>query len=257
MNFKVATWNVNSISVRLPDVLNWLETYEPDILALQETKIEDAKFPSAAFKELGYNVIRHGQKTYNGVATISRKSAVDVQYNIPNFADEQRRLLAATIDNFRVINIYIPNGSALDSDKFIYKTEWLAAASNFIQTQLAQYKKIIILGDFNIAPTDLDVHNPELWRNSVLVSPQERAYFTKWLSFGLIDSLRVINPNTKIYSWWDYRAGAFRRDNGLRIDHILISENLKNHCQDVTIDKFMRASARPSDHAPVMLQLKE
>ncbi len=254
---KIATWNVNSINVRLADVLSWLETYEPDILALQETKVEDAKFPTDAFQELGYHVIRHGQKTYNGVATISKQEALDVQFNLPNFQDPQRRLLASTIGDLRIINIYIPNGASLDSEKFIYKTEWLAAATEFIKTQLQNYQNLIILGDFNIAPDDLDVHDPKLWQDSVLTSPTEREFFAKWLSLGLNDSLRIKYPDTKIYSWWDYRAGAFRRDHGLRIDHILISGNLKNFCQDVIIDKLARAKDRPSDHAPVILKLED
>jgi len=254
---KIATWNVNSINVRLTDVLNWLDQYNVDILALQETKVEDAKFPTEALKELGYHVVRHGQKTYNGVATLSKQLATNVQYNLPNFDDPQRRVIAATIGDLRIINMYIPNGSALESEKFIYKTEWLGKASEFVSSELQQYPNTVILGDFNIAPEDLDVHDPALWQGSVLVSPAERAYFSKWLSLGLHDTLRLKYPKEQIFSWWDYRAGAFRRNHGLRIDHILISNALKARCLDVTIDKLIRAGERPSDHAPVILELKD
>jgi exodeoxyribonuclease III len=251
---KIATWNVNSIKVRLPQVLDWLTDAAPDILALQELKVTNENFPAQAIIDAGYRVVYAGQKTYNGVAILSRQLPEDVLTDIPMLDDPQRRILAATIGDMRVINLYVPNGQSLDSPKFSYKLDWLAKVGDFIQQQLTQYAKLVVLGDFNIAPTDRDVHDPVAWEGSVLVSEDERQMFDRWLALGLTDSFRLFDQEERIFSWWDYRNIAFRRNHGLRIDHILISQALAAECQACYIDKTPRRWERPSDHTVVVAE---
>lgn len=252
---KLATWNVNSLNVRLPHVLDWLRDNQPDVLCLQETKQEDSKFPYDALKEAGYEAIHTGQKTYNGVAILSRHPLSNVQRNIPNFDDEQQRIIAANVNDIRVICAYIPNGQAVDSDKYHYKLRWINALNEWLKAELAIHPKLIVLGDYNIAPEDRDCHDPAAWLGQVLVSPPEREAFQKLLGLGLHDSFRLFEQPEKSFSWWDYRMMGFRRNFGMRIDHILVSEALKTSCKTALIDKTPRKLDRPSDHTPVMLEL--
>ncbi len=252
---KFATWNVNSLNVRLPHVLDWLNDAKPDVLCLQETKQEDSKFPYQALQDAGYHAVHIGQKTYNGVAIISRHPITDIQRNILNFADEQQRVIAATINGLRVVCAYIPNGQALDSDKYQYKLRWLAALHGWLKSELAQHPKLLLLGDYNIAPEDRDCHDPAAWVGQVLVSEPERAAFGQLLDLGLHDSFRLFEQAEKSFSWWDYRMAGFRRNLGMRIDHILVSDALKAQCSAAYIDKAPRKLERPSDHTPVVLEL--
>lgn len=254
---KIASWNVNSLKVRLDQVLSWLEESQTDILAIQETKMEDAAFPKEAFLNLGYEVSFSGQKTYNGVAIISRFPHTDIETSFPDFIDEQKRILAVSINGMRIINFYIPNGQSLDSNKYQYKLEWLDHMHAFVDKQLKTYQDCVVLGDFNIAPDDIDVHDPKLWEGSVLVSEAERLQFQKLLRLGMIDVIRQHHPDAVLYSWWDYRAAAFRRGMGLRIDHILMSNLLSTRVQASGIDSQARRHERPSDHAPVWVTLKD
>lgn len=252
---KLATWNVNSLTVRLPHVLDWLAANQPDVLCLQETKQEDSKFPYAALQEAGFNAVHNGQKTYNGVAIISPHPLQDVHVDLPNFADEQKRIIAATIQGVRVICAYVVNGQALDSDKYQYKLNWLAALQSWVTDELKQHEKLALLGDYNIAPDDRDCHDPAAWEGQVLVSQPEREAFERLLALGLHDSFRLFNDEAGQFSWWDYRMAAFRRNMGMRIDHILVSDALKPLCDSCVIDKAPRKLERPSDHTPVMLTL--
>jgi exodeoxyribonuclease-3 len=252
---KLATWNVNSLKVRLPQVQGWLASNPVDVLCLQETKQQDADFPVEQLKLAGYQSVFIGQKTFNGVAILSREPALDVQIGIADFADEQRRVIAATIGDIRVICVYIPNGQSVDSDKYAYKLSWLAALQHFVKQQLLRYPKLVLLGDYNIAPEDVDVHDPAAWVGSVLVSDAERDAFKNLLALGFKDSYRLFEQPDKSYSWWDYRMMAFRRNKGMRIDHILISEPLVPLCKSCVIDKEPRRHERPSDHAPVVVEL--
>ncbi|HEX5364309.1 MAG TPA: exodeoxyribonuclease III [Gallionella sp.] len=252
---KLATWNVNSLKVRLPQVLEWLAANPVDALCLQETKQQDADFPQAELQEAGYHSVFIGQKTYNGVAILSREPAVDVQLGIPNFADEQRRVIAATLGDVRVVCVYIPNGQSVDSDKYQYKLGWLAALQDWLKDELTRYPKLALLGDYNIAPEDADVHDPKAWEGKVLVSEPERAAFKGLQALGLHDSFRLFEQPEKSFSWWDYRMMGFRRNLGLRIDHILISEPLVAQCKGCVIDKEPRRVERPSDHTPVVVEL--
>jgi exodeoxyribonuclease-3 len=252
---KLATWNVNSLKVRLEQVLEWLEESQTDILALQETKLEDHAFPKEAFEEAGFEVAFRGQKTYNGVAWISRFPIEDCTDKFPGFEDAQKRILATTIQDTRVINFYIPNGQSVDSDKYQYKLAWLEAMLEFIREEQKRHSKIVIVGDFNIAPEDIDVHDPKQWEGSVLVSPDERLAFQKLLRQGFVDGLRLHHHQDNLYSWWDYRAAAFRRGMGLRIDHILLSGALVESCVASGIDTKPRTHSRPSDHTPVWVTL--
>ncbi len=253
---KLASWNINSLKVRLPQVLAWFETAQVDILALQETKVTDDNFPLEAFTERGWHVVFSGQKTYNGVAIISRTPITDIMTDLPSFVDPQRRILAATIADIRLINLYVPNGAAVSSDKYAYKLTWLTHIKQFIEQQLAQFTKVAVVGDFNIAPADCDVHDPLDWQGCVLVSPAERQAFTDLCALGLHDSFRELNPNIQAFSWWDYRAAAFRRNRGLRIDHVLLSDALYARCKVCEIDKEPRKAIQPSDHAPVWVALR-
>ena len=254
--FKLASWNVNSLVVRLEQVLAWLDKTDTTILALQETKVVDEKFPRQAFIDKGYHVVFSGQKTYNGVAVISRQPMTEIIMDIPDFVDLQRRVLAVTIDDIRLINLYIPNGSTRGSDKYHYKLMWLAHVTAFIKQQLKLYPRLVVVGDFNIAPEDRDVCDPIAWKDSVLVSPLERKAFFDLLALGLQDSFRQFTQDDQSFSWWDYRAAGFRRNAGLRIDHILLSKELSERCISSVIDKDPRRSERPSDHAPVLVELQ-
>ena len=252
---KLATWNINSLKVRLPHVLDWLAANQPDVLCLQETKQEDSQFPLATLQHAGYQAVFSGQKTYNGVAIVSKAAATEVMYGLPDFADEQKRLIAATIQGVRVVCIYVPNGQSVDSDKYQYKLAWLAALQAWLQEELLRHPKLVLLGDYNIAPQDRDVHDPQAWASNVLVSEPERVAFHAIEQLGLRDSFRLFEQPEKSYSWWDYRMMAFRRNMGLRIDHILLSTLLAQGCTGCTIDRAPRKLERPSDHAPVVAEL--
>lgn len=241
--------------MRLPHVLDWLAANQPDVLCLQETKQEDSKFPYAQLLAAGYEAVHIGQRTYNGVAILSRHAITNVQKNIPYFADEQQRVLAADIMGIRVICAYIPNGQAVDSDKYHYKMRWLMALSAWLKTELTLHPKLMLLGDYNIAPEDRDCHDPAAWIGQVLVSPREREAFSTLQNLGLCDSFRLFEQAEKSFSWWDYRMMGFRRNFGMRIDHILVSDALKSFCSAAYIDKTPRKLERPSDHTPVVLEL--
>jgi len=250
---KLATWNVNSLKVRLPHLIEWLVANPVDVVCLQETKTEDKNFPQAELKTAGYHSVFSGQKTYNGVAILSRLPISDVQCGIPNFEDEQKRVIAATIDGIRVVCVYIPNGQEVGSDKYQYKLKWLAALTAWLKDELVKYPKLLLLGDYNIAPEDRDVYDPVAWKDVVLVSELERAAFKGMLALGLRDAFRLFEQAEKSYSWWDYRMMAFRRNMGLRIDHILISPALQ--CASCIIDKAPRKLERPSDHTLVVAEV--
>lgn len=252
---KLATWNVNSLRVRLPHLLDWLGREQPDVVCLQETKTEDANFPAQDLRQAGYEPLFTGQKTYNGVALLTRASAADVVKAIPGFADEQKRMLAATVDGVRVICVYVPNGESVESDKYRYKLSWLEALRAWLAQEVKAHPRLALLGDYNIAPEDSDVHDPKLWEGKVLFSEPERAAFRSLLDLGLEDSFRLFEQPEKSFSWWDYRMNAFKRNLGLRIDHILVSKELARNAKASRIDKSMRASERPSDHAPVVTEL--
>ncbi len=252
---KLATWNVNSLKVRLPHVLDWLAKNPVDVLCLQETKQQDGDFPQAELQAAGYHSVFSGQKTYNGVAILSRAPASDVQTGIPDFVDEQKRVIAATCNDVRVVCVYVPNGQAVDSDKYYYKLAWLNALRNWLKEELTRHPKLVVLGDYNIAPEDRDVHDPVVWQGNVLVSEAERIYFQNLIKLGLRDSFRLFEQAEKSFTWWDYRMMAFRRNHGLRIDHILISEPLVEQCKSCVIDKAPRKLERPSDHVPVVVEL--
>lgn len=253
---KLASWNVNSVTIRLEQMLSWFETSQVDVLALQETKITDDRFPSSCFIDKGFHVVFSGQKTYNGTAIISRLPMTDVITDIPNFIDPQRRIIAVTVAGFRLLNLYVPNGSAVGADKYYYKLDWLAKVETYIAEQIRQYPKMAIVGDFNIAPDNRDVHDPSEWEGCVLVSPAERQAFTNLLGLGFVDSFRMFEQEEKQFSWWDYRAAAFRRNRGLRIDHILLSLELAKQCKYAAIDKEPRKAERPSDHTPVYVEFE-
>ncbi|GMU69024.1 MAG: exodeoxyribonuclease III [Steroidobacteraceae bacterium] len=248
----IATWNVNSLRVRLPQLAEWLAANPVHTIALQETKLEDAAFPRAEIEALGYHVAASGQRTYNGVAILARAPLHDVQTGIPGFDDPQRRVLAATIDGVRVVNLYVPNGQSVGSEKYAYKLRWLAALRDWLREELARHPRLIALGDFNIAPEDRDVHDPAAWAGSVHVSEPERAALGELLALGLADSFRLFEQPPGSFSWWDYRQGAFRRNNGLRIDLLLVSEALAKACTQSVIDREPRRAERPSDHAPAV-----
>lgn len=236
-------------------MLDWLRENQPDVLCLQETKQEDSKFPYETFKEAGYQAVHIGQKTYNGVAILSRYALTDIQCNIPNLDDEQQRVIAASINGMRVICAYIPNGQAVDSDKYQYKLRWLKALTEWLRVELAAHPKLLLLGDYNIAPEDRDCHDPIAWEGQVLVSAPEREAFNGLIALGLHDGFRLFEQPEKSFSWWDYRMMGFRRNFGMRIDHILVSHTLKPACVSAYIDKAPRKLERPSDHTPVVLEL--
>lgn len=255
----LATWNVNSLNVRLPQVLDWLAANPVDALCIQELKLTDDKFPLDAFTEAGYHAAWAGQKTYNGVAIISREPGFALVRNNPRYEDPQQRILAVTLPSpagdVRVICAYCPNGQSVDSDKYVYKLAWFDGLRDWLEEEMRTYPRLAILGDYNVAPADADVHNPEKWEGQVLVSEPERAAFRALLDLGLTDSFRLFEQPEKSFSWWDYRQFAFRRNAGLRIDHVLLSDALKPHCVACVIDKAPRANEQPSDHAPVIATL--
>ena len=254
---KIATWNVNSLKVRLPHVSDWLIQHQPDVLCLQELKLDQDQFPLSAFEMLGYRAVWSGQKTYNGVAILSKEEAQNVHTGLPALPnDPQRRVIAATIGGVRVVDVYCVNGEAVGSEKFAYKQQWFAALAEFIRSELAQYPELVLLGDFNIAPADLDVYDPEKWRGKILCSAEERAWFQTLLDLGLTDSLRRLHPSEPLYTWWDYRMNMFRRKLGLRIDHILASQALLPRLAAAGVDTAPRALERPSDHAPVWAEFE-
>lgn len=252
MPLTIATWNVNSLRVRLPHVLTWLTNNKPDVLALQETKIIDDDFPVADITNLGYQVIYSGQKTYNGMALITKNACIDKLTDIATLMDPQRRILIATLGDIRIVNLYVPNGESVDSEKYLYKLNWLKQMRDFLAAELKRYPKMIVLGDFNIAPEEIDVHEPMLWEGKVLFSAKERSAFQELLNLGLHDCFRIKNPTEKSYSWWDYRMNAFKRNLGLRIDHVLVSKSILATCESCFIDKAERSLERPSDHVPVV-----
>ena len=251
----IASWNVNSLNVRLPHLEQWLRARAPDIVALQETKLEDSRFPDSALAGLGYRSVFVGQKTYNGVAIVSREPATAVQVGIPGFDDEQKRAIAATVGDLRIVNLYVVNGQAVGSDKFAYKLRWLEAVTAALAGELARHPRLVVLGDFNIAPDDRDVHDPDLWREQILCSTPEREALRRILGLGLHDSFRLHSDEPGHFSWWDYRAAGFRRNLGLRIDLCLVSDALKQRCTGASIDREPRTWDRPSDHAPAIVQL--
>lgn len=252
---KIATWNINSLRVRLPHVLRWLDTNHPDVLALQETKTEDRNFPVVEFESAGYTAAFSGQPTYNGVALLSRLPMQVFANAIPELRDPQKRVLGATVGDVAILNLYVPNGQSIDSDKFRYKLEWLAQLNLWLATLLEKHPRLVVLGDFNIAPDDRDVYDPQAWEGQVLVSKPEREAFQRLLENGLQDSFRLFEQAGGHYSWWDYRQSAFRRNHGLRIDHILLSPSLADNSRAVCIDREPRGWDRPSDHTPVITEL--
>jgi len=251
---KIATWNVNSLNVRLPHVLEWLSAHEPDVLVLQEIKQVTEAFPEDAFTEAGYKSIASGQKTYNGVATICRDKLTDPVTDFPGFEDPQRRILATTINGVRVVDLYVPNGQAVGTEKYDYKLGWLAALRDFLSNELENHSNLVVLGDFNIAPEGRDVYDAEKWGDAILCSPRERAALGELLKLGLSDVFRRFDQAEKSFSWWDYRAAGFRRNAGLRIDLILTSPAMTEACQASYIDKEPRTWERPSDHTPVVAE---
>ncbi|HQR23250.1 MAG TPA: exodeoxyribonuclease III [Steroidobacteraceae bacterium] len=248
----LATWNVNSLRVRLPHLRDWLAANPLDVLALQETKIPDADFPREEIESLGMRAVFSGQRTYNGVAILSKEEPRDVVAGIPAFDDEQRRVIAATVGGVRVIDVYVPNGQEVGSEKFEYKLRWLEALRGYVVAELARHPRLVMLGDYNIAPEDRDVHDPKAWEGSVHVSEPERAALRALVAAGLVDCFRLFEQPDKSFSWWDYRMMAFRRNAGLRIDLILASAEMAEKCAESRIDKAPRKLERPSDHTPVL-----
>lgn len=251
---KIASWNVNSLNVRLPQVLTWLASAKPDILALQETKLIDEKFPADEIEAAGYRVAYSGQKTYNGVALLSRRPMTDVITDLPGLDDPARRILGATIDKVRVLNLYVVNGQEVGTEPYYYKLDWLERVGNYLERDLNGHAEYVLLGDFNIAPADADVHDPEVWRERILCSTPEREALRRILDLGFHDSFRLFEQEEKLFSWWDYRLNAFRRNMGLRIDLILASDAMAERCRSSNVDWVPRGWERPSDHAPVVAE---
>ncbi len=253
---KIASWNVNSLNVRLPHLEEWLRLRQPDVVGLQETKLEDARFPDTALIGLGYRSVFAGQKTYNGVAILSREPAHDVQLGIPGFDDEQKRAIAATVGGVRIINLYVVNGQDIGTDKYDYKLRWLDAVHGWLSDEIKTHPNMVVMGDFNIALDDRDVYDPKIWNDdSILTSTAERAALQRLQALGLHDSFRLHNEEGGQFSWWDYRAAGFRRNLGLRIDLALVSDALRSSCIASVIDREPRSWDRPSDHAPVWVEL--
>lgn len=250
--YSIATWNINSIRARLEHVIAWVQTTQPDFLALQETKTQDQQFPHAELAALGYHLTISGQPSYNGVAILSREEPTARVTAIPGFADDQKRVLGVNFANVFLLNLYVPNGFAVGTNKFAYKLAWLDALYAWLKALMVAHKNIVIVGDFNIAPEDRDVHDPDAWRGQVLCSEEERRRLRAILGLGLVDTFRLFEPSTGNYSWWDYRAGAFRRNMGLRIDLILASAACAARCSETKIDVAPRKLEKPSDHAPVV-----
>ena len=251
---KIASWNVNSLNVRLPHVLAWCSIAQPDILALQETKLPDERFPAEDLEAAGYKSLFSGQKTYNGVAILSKQEGINMVTDVPGLDDPQRRILAATYGDIRVIDLYVVNGSEVGSEKFAYKMHWLEKVTDFISAEMEQYENLVVLGDFNIAPDDRDVHDPEAWHETILCSAPEREALKRIMNLGLVDTFRHFEQPEKAWSWWDYRMAAFRRNLGLRIDLVLASAALTTRCTAAYIDREPRTQERPSDHTPVIAE---
>jgi len=252
---KLATWNVNSLNVRLPHLLAWLADNPVDVIVLQETKLTDDKFPCAEIEAAGYKAVFLGQKTYNGVALLSKGDASAVVKNIPGFSDNQARVITATVAGLRVVGAYFPNGQAPGTDKFEYKMQWLRALRDWLREELAEHPQLMLMGDFNIAPEDRDVYDPVTWAGQIHCTDEERGHFRHLLGLGLVDAFRLFDQPTKSWTWWDYRNLAFRKNQGLRIDHVLASETLRTTIKACTIDRAPRKLERPSDHAPVIVEL--
>jgi exodeoxyribonuclease III len=256
---RIASWNVNSIRSRLDQLTAWLARSAPDVVCMQETKVEDAVFPHEALAEVGYRAVTFGQKTYNGVAIAARLGLAieDVQRGLDDDApDAQRRFIAATIEGVRVIDVYVPNGQAVGAPAFAYKLEWFERLRRTLEAHCTPQQEILLCGDFNVAPESIDVYDPKKWAGSVLVSPEERAALSNLLTFGLVDVFRDLHKGEPgLYSWWDYRMGAFRKNHGLRIDLALVTPALAARCKGAIIDKRPRELERPSDHAPVIVEL--
>lgn len=252
--FKLASWNVNSIRVRLPQVLDWLKSTAPHLLAIQETKIVDADFPISEIEQAGYKVVFSGQKAFNGMAILSLQPMVDVITDITGIEDPQRRILAVTLGDIRILNLYVPNGESLNSLKYQYKLQWLKNMTTFLRSELQRFPKLAVLGDFNIAPDVSDIHDPDAWQDKVLFSEPERTAFKQWLELGLTDCFRLFPQADNSYTWWDYRMNAFKRNLGARIDHILVSKPLASQCRQCLIDKSPRGWERPSDHTPILAE---
>ena len=253
---KLVTWNINSIRARTEKLLTWIGNEQPDVLCLQETKLEDAKFPGAALREAGYQTLFSGQRTYNGVAILSKAPVEDPLKGIPGFEDDQQRVISATISGVRVVCVYVPNGESMESPKFQYKIKWLAALRTWLTAELKRFPLLAVAGDYNIAPEPRDVHDPDLWAAKIHFTPPEREALHALFGIGLIDSFRLFDQPERSYTWWDYRMMAFRRKMGLRIDHILLSPALAPLCTSCAIDIAPRKLERPSDHAPVLAELK-
>ncbi len=251
-SWRVASWNVNSLRVRLPQLTSWLHDGGPDVIGLQETKVTDEAFPRDELTALGYHATISGQKTYNGVALLARKPPIDIVTDFTDLDDPQRRLLAATVGDVRYVNVYVPNGQAVGADKYEYKLRWLRSLRRFLQAELARHPHLVVMGDFNIAPEDRDVHDPLLWKDQILCSEPERDALRGLLDLGLADTFRLFDQPEHSFSWWDYRQGGFRRNQGLRIDLVLASNALASHCRTADIDKEPRRAERPSDHTPVL-----
>ena len=252
---RLATWNVNSLKVRLPHLIDWLRQASPDVVCLQETKIEDANFPADELETEGYQAVYSGQRGYNGVAILSRAALTDVTHGMFGFADEHKRVIAANVGDMRVINVYAPNGQAPGTEKYLYKLRWYEAAAAWLKDELARMPRLAVLGDFNVAPEDRDVHDPKRWEGQIHVSPPERAALREIFAVGLSDAFRLFPQPEKQFTWWDYRLLAFQRNWGLRIDHILLAPEMASRCASCTIDKSPRKRERPSDHAPVIADL--
>ena len=253
---KIASWNVNSLNVRLPHLQQWLSTFAPDIVALQETKLEDARFPDTALAGMGYRSVFAGQKTYNGVAIVSREPAADVQIGIPGFGDEQKRVIAATVGDLRIVNLYVVNGQDVGTDKYAYKLRWLEAVHDWLADELHRHPRMVVLGDFNIAPDERDVYDPKVWNEThILTSAAERDALKRLFVLGLRDAYRLHTEEAGVFSWWDYRMGGLRRNLGLRIDLTLVSEALHGQTTAAGVDREPRTWDRPSDHAPVWVEL--
>lgn len=251
---KVATWNVNSLRVRLPHVLDWLQDNPVDVLCLQETKVEDADFPREAIEQAGYQATFAGQKTYNGVAVLTKQSTADITMDVPGLDDPDRRILGVTVEDWRILNLYVVNGKEVGDPKYDHKLHWLAKVTEFVALDLRKHERYLILGDFNIAPADEDVHAPELWRERILCSTPERQALAMIKDVGFEDCFRRFEQEPETFSWWDYRQGAFRRNIGLRIDLILASPVAASLCRACFVDKTPRRLERPSDHAPVVAE---
>lgn len=249
---KIATWNVNSLRVRLPQLLEWLNAQQPDVVGLQETKLENSGFPAAEIEAAGWHWAHNGQKTYNGVALLSRLPLADVSCDLPGSDDPQKRVIAATVDGVRVVNVYVPNGQAVASEKYEYKLRWLVALRDYLGAELARHARLAVTGDYNIAPADEDVHDPAAWAGQVLCSEPEREALRSLLDLGLRDCFRLFPQPPASFTWWDYRQAAFRRNLGLRIDHVLASAELAGRCTACVIDRDARKVERPSDHAPLV-----